>query len=481
MQLYDFNFIIFMVGLAIMLLILQMLRNHTLLEHRVSQLQVYVLLLVSIGLICLQDLRFAFIISVIILSSYMTGILVSKSNGQRQRKVILTIGIGISVAALGIFKYFNFFASSFAQLLHKDYIAINIILPLGISFYTFTAISYMVDVYRGKIAVETNLGNYALLISFFPKLVAGPIVRAEDFLPQIRDYEGIKWKNIEVGIQIFVFGLFKKIVLADRLNVFVNDVFSAPRAFGSATILLAVISYSLQIYFDFSGYSDMAIGASKILGINIKKNFNLPYIAQNFSDFWNRWHISLSSWFRDYVYIPLGGNRKGKIRTYINLLVVMLISGLWHGAGWTFIIWGFLHGILSCLNRAIRKTKFIKSQNTVIAATRILLTFIGATLLWVIFRAPDLNTIGEIFEGLFAFRGGISQPYTWSFFAIICIAFSTLVAEVKSKKEGVQTVDGFYPVLKLNTIVGLTVFLTFFGLTILMGYFGNTAFIYGKF
>ena len=481
MQLYDFNFIVFMVGLTIILMILQSLRKHILSEYRISRLQVYVLLLASIGFICLQDLRFAFIICVIILSSYLTGLLVSKNTDQRRRKVILTIGVGISVVALGIFKYFNFFASSFAQLLHQDYISINIILPLGISFYTFTAISYMVDVYRGRITEERDLGNYALLISFFPKLVAGPIVRAEDFLPQINNYAGIKWKNVEAGLQIFVFGLFKKIVLADRLNVFVNDVFGAPRAFSSSTIFLAVISYSLQIYLDFSGYSDMAIGASGILGINIKKNFNLPYIAQNFSDFWNRWHISLSSWFRDYVYIPLGGNRKGKTRTYINLLVVMLISGLWHGAGWTFIIWGFLHGILSCLHRAIRKTKFIESQNKALAVVRILLTFIGATLLWVIFRAPDLNTIGEIFEGLFAFRGGISQPYTWSFFAIICIAFSTLVAEAKSKKAGIHTVDGFYPVLKLNTIVGLTVFLTFLGMTIIMGYFGNTAFIYGKF
>ena len=481
MQLYDFNFIIFMVGLTIFHLILQLFHNHTGLQGLISRLQVYVLLLVSIGIICLQALRFSFIISLIILSSYLTGILLSKNLAQAYRKAILAIGIGISVAALGIFKYFNFFASSFAQLFHKDYVAINIILPLGISFYTFTAISYMVDVYRGKIIVEKNFVNYALLICFFPKLVAGPIVRAEDFLPQIRNYKGVKWEGIETGIQIFVFGLFKKIVLADRLNVFVNDVFGAPSAFGSLTILLAVISYSLQIYFDFSGYSDMAIGVSKILGIEIKRNFNLPYIAQNFSEFWNRWHISLSSWFRDYIYIPLGGNKKGEQRTYINLLIVMLISGLWHGAGWTFIVWGFLHGVLSCLHRAIRKTKFISSNHIGIKIIRVSLTFIGATLLWVVFRAADMCSVGEIFKGLLAFREGVTQPYSWSFFAITCLALSTLVAGVRSKRKGLHNVDGFYPVLKLNTIVGLTAFLTFLGITILMGYFGNTAFIYGKF
>lgn len=481
MQLYDFNFIIFLIGLTIVLFIIQVVGTHTRLKIYVPKLQVYVLLLASMGISCLQDLRFVVIISLIILSSYVTGLLISPGSNNSFKKGILTAGICVSVFALGIFKYFNFFASSFAEVLHRDFVAINIILPLGISFYTFTAISYMVDVYRGKIIAERNLGNYALLISFFPKLVAGPIVRAEDFLPQIRDYRGVKREKVEEGIQIFIFGLFKKIVLADRLNVFVNDVFGAPSAFSSITILLSVISYSLQIYFDFSGYSDMAIGASKILGIDIKRNFNLPYIAQNFSEFWNRWHISLSSWFRDYVYIPLGGNRKGKTRTYINLLVVMLISGLWHGAGWTFIIWGFLHGILSCLHRAIRKTKFVTLNAPILSVFRVLFTFSVASLLWVIFRASDINNAKEILGGLLAFRGGIFQPYSWSFFAIACLAVSTIVAALIGKKRKSTEIDGFYPVLKLNTIIGLTAFLTFLGLTVLMGYFGNTAFIYGKF
>lgn len=481
MQLYDFNFIIFLTGLTGILLAIQLIGKHTRLKSYAPRLQVYILLLASMGIICLQDLRFLVIISLIILSSYATGILVSSSRNISLKKGTLIVGICVSVAALGIFKYFNFFAASFAEALHRDYVALNIILPIGISFYSFTSISYMIDVYRGKIAAEKNLGNYALLLCFFPKLVAGPIVRAEDFLPQIRDYKGVKWENIEAGIQIFIFGLFKKIVLADHLNVFVNDVFRTPGAFSSITILLAVVSYSLQIYFDFSGYSDMAIGASKVLGINLKRNFNLPYISQNFSEFWNRWHISLSSWFRDYLYIPLGGNRKGAIRTYLNLLIVMLISGLWHGAGWTFIIWGLLHGVLCCLHRAIRKTKFFMLNGTIISTFRAFLTFSLTTLLWVVFRASDINNAKEILEGLISFRSGIYQPYSWSFFAIVCLTVSTIVAVFAGKKEQSKGIDGFYPVLKLNTIIGLTVFLTFFGLTVLMGYFGNTAFIYGKF
>lgn len=481
MQLYDFNFIIFLIGLTIILLIIQLFGKHTRLKSYAPQLQVYVLLFASMGIIYLQDKRFAIIISLIILSSYATGILVSKSGNNLFKKGILITGIGVSIVALGVFKYFNFFAAGFAELLHKDYIALNIILPLGISFYTFTAISYMVDVYRGKIIAERNIGYYALLISFFPKLVAGPIVRAEDFLPQIINYKGVNREGVEVGIQIFVFGLFKKIVLADRLNVFVDDVFGAPSAFSSLTILLAIISYSLQIYFDFSGYSDMAIGASLILGVDIKRNFNLPYVSQNFSEFWNRWHISLSSWFRDYLYIPLGGNRKGEIRTYINLLIVMLISGLWHGAGWPFIIWGFLHGVLSCLHRVLKKTNYITLNGAILSTFRAFLTFSGVSLLWVVFRARDINNAKEIMAGLVAFRNGIFQPYSWSFFAIACLVVSTIVAVLISKKRKYQEVDGFYPILKLNTISGLTTFITFLGLTVLMGYFGNTAFIYGKF
>jgi len=264
--------------------------------------------------------------------------------------------------------------------------------------------------------------------------------------------------------------------------VFVDDVFRAPTAFNTGTAVLAAISYSLQIYFDFSGYSDMAIGVSKILGFDFKPNFNLPYISRNVSEFWKRWHISLSSWFQDYLYIPLGGNRKGKVRTYINLMLVMLISGLWHGAGWTFIAWGALHGVASCVNRAFGEK--LKALGSWVNGA---FTFIFVTLFWVVFRADSFPTAVKVWTGMFTAHTGINQPYTWSFFAIACLIVGTIVAWLHSKEIGKKDragsliIEGFYPVLDLSKLWNQVAFFTFIGLTFIMGYFGNTAFIYGAF
>lgn len=367
---------------------------------------------------------------------------------------------------MGYFKYSNFFVNEFQRLFGKDKIVLDLVLPLGISFYTFTAISYIIDVYRKKYNAERSFLNVALYISFFPKLVAGPIVRGDCFLPQVRNYKGLSLENLEIGIQIFSIGLFKKIVLADRLCVFVNDVFYAPSAFNMFTVILAVLSYALQIYFDFSGYSDMAIGTSKMLGFDIPLNFNRPYMAKNISDFWSRWHISLSSWFRDYVYIPLGGSRKGKRRTFINLILVMVLSGLWHGAGITFLLWGLLHGIASCIDRAFSREK-----------TRYIGTFIVVNLLWIFFRAESVKNALDIFRAMVMRHSGMIQPYTWSFFAMAILGISIIVAVKKNK--GIS--DEGYSLVSLNTIGGMTAFLVFVGLTIMLGYFGNTAFIYGRF
>lgn len=372
--------------------------------------------------------------------------------------------------------------NSFRSIAGLDSVTLNIILPLGISFYIFSALSYLIDVYRGDYPAEKNILHFALYIAFFPKLTAGPIVRGKDFFPQVKEYRGIQWDAFKAGIQIFVFGLFKKIVLADHLGVFVDDVFHAPTAFNTGTIILAAICYSLQIYFDFSGYSDMAIGVSKILGFDFKPNFNLPYISQNVSEFWKRWHISLSSWFQDYLYIPLGGSRKGEVRTYINLMIVMLVSGLWHGTGWTFIAWGALHGIASCLNKA-----FGKKLRVLGSWVNGAITFLFVTLFWVVFRADSFSTALKVWTGMFTIHSGISQPYTWSFFSIACLIFGTIMAWWNSKKIGKRDktveliINGFYPVLDLSKFWSLVAFFTFFGVTILMGYFGNTAFIYGKF
>lgn len=352
----------------------------------------------------------------------------------------------------------------------------KIILPIGISFYTFTALSYLIDVYRGDYEPEKNIINFFLFICFFPKVTAGPIVRGKEFFPQLHDYKGVTKIGFEEGIQIFCFGLFKKIVIADHLGVFVDDVFHAPVAFNTGTVIWAALSYSLQIYFDFSGYSDMAIGISKICGFDFTANFNLPYVATDVSDFWKRWHISLSSWIKDYLYIPLGGSRKGEERTYLNLLIVMFVSGLWHGAGWTFIAWGVLYGVWNCIHRAFKKNN-IKFSN----AVAVPVTFILVSLLWVIFRASSFSNAAAMFKGIFTIHTGISQPYTWTFFAVVVMIIAEILAWKKAKKEEAEVVNGYYPVMDLSKFWNLVIFFTFIGLTIILGYYGNTAFIYGKF
>lgn len=394
------------------------------------------------------------------------------------------MGGGITlIGFLILFKYAGFFVNSVRYVAGMDSVTIDIILPLGISFYTFSALSYLIDIYRGDYHAERNILYVILFIVFFPKLTAGPIVRGRDFFKQVRNYRGIEKASLLEGVQIFSFGLFKKIVLADHLGVFVDDVFYAPNAYDTFTVVLGVISYSLQIYFDFSGYSDMAIGISKALGFDFKPNFNLPYMASGMSDFWRRWHISLSSWFKDYVYIPLGGNRKGVARTYLNIIIVMLLSGLWHGAGWTFIAWGALHAVASCLEKLLKK--YLDGLGAVV---NIVLTFVVVTLLWVQFRADSFSKAIDVWKGVFTIHDGINQPYTWSFLAIAVIIVASVIAWLHSKRmANLQSdnsyfmINGFYPILNLSKFWHLVVFITFCGLTVIMGYFGNTAFIYGQF
>jgi alginate O-acetyltransferase complex protein AlgI len=344
-------------------------------------------------------------------------------------------------------------------------------MPLGLSYYTFSSITYLVDVYQGKLPAEKDFVDLALFLSFCPKITAGPIAKAGEFLPQLKRYPGIRRDNVEAGVQIFVIGLFKKIVLADHLKVFVDDVFWAPTAYHSATVILAVISYSLQIYLDFAGYSDMAIGVARTMGIELPANFNFPYLASNISEFWKRWHISLSSFLREYVYYPLGGSRRGSGRTYVNLMLVMLISGAWHGNGVTFLVWGFLHGCASCVHRAFRG-KF--PQGKVTRAMGVVWNFVVVSLFWVFFRATDLENAAAVIKGIFVYQDGISQPYLWSFFAMFVCLVAACVGYTKGK-------TGWYPVQKLESVKTWTLFLTFTGLTVMLGYYGNTAFIYGGF
>ena len=275
---------------------------------------------------------------------YVCSIRIEDSDDPRVRKRWLVFSIVSNLGLLGYFKYANFFVESFGALFDRPVPHLDIVLPIGISFYTFKTLSYTVDVYRRELKACRSWLQYAMFVTYFPELVAGPIVRASVFLPQIGRSLRPSWHRAVVGAQVVLLGLTKKLLIADRLAALVDPVFANPHAFDSATVLSAVVAYSLQIYFDFSGYSDMAIGISRIIGFDLPENFDMPYISTSITEFWRRWHITLSSWLRDYLYIPLGGNRKGPWRTYLNLFLTMLLGGLWHGAGWTFVFWGFLHG-----------------------------------------------------------------------------------------------------------------------------------------
>ena len=267
-------------------------------------------------------------------------------------------------------------------------------------------------------------------------------------------------------------------MLADHLSVFVEDVFAAPSAFSWISIILAVVSYSIQIYFDFSGYSDIAIGCAKCFGYDFCPNFNMPYISENVTVFWRRWHISLSTWLKEYLYIPLGGNRRGKVRQYINLFVTMLLGGLWHGANWTFVFWGFLHGGALCIDKLIPRKK---EQKTVAKMLGVLGTYVFVCFTWIFFRADTFTKAGQIIKGIFVLQEGIVQPFFWTFVAIVFLCVSTLVAIVRSKKQGESQINGFYPVLNLNTVGGLTVFFLACGLVLGWAYTGENPFVYFQF
>ncbi len=327
----------------------------------------------------------------------------------RIRKAFLLTNVLGNVGLLCYFKYANFFLQSLEAALHSAGASVSmpmlqVIVPVGISFYTFEAINYGVDVYRGKVKAERSLPNFMLFITFFPHLVAGPIVRARDFLPQINRPKHWDWARLQLGIEYFLLGLFKKLAIADRMAAFVDPVYADPGAYQTHTLWLAVFAYALQVYCDFSGYSDMAIGSAHMLGYKLAPNFNMPYLAANIADFWRRWHMSLSSWLRDYVFFPLGGSRAGEWRTAGNLLVTMTLCGLWHGASWTFVLFGALQGVLlighrhfrRCAERLPRLDGWLHSRPG--TAGCVALTFVAFSCSLVLFRSTSLAQAGALYQ-----------------------------------------------------------------------------------
>ncbi len=329
-----------------------------------------------------------------------------------RRKLWLLISIVNNVALLGFFKYSGFVTENLNVLLSSLGIPYaiptpGILLPVGISFYVFQSMSYTIDYYRGNIEREKSLIRYAAFVSLFPRLMAGPIERAKNLLPQLHKTPTVSVQNITDGLSLFVVGFFKKVALADYMALYVNKVYAAPEQFQSPALILGTFLFCWQIYFDFSGYTDMARGVARMMGFRLMLNFNNPYLASSLGDFWSRWHISLSSWFKDYVYIPLGGNRKGTFNTYKNMFLTMVISGLWHGAAWTFVIWGVAHALGRCLTRELERTSFYKERVPKLVKQLFVFTFVTFT--WIFFRAESITDAWVIIARIFT--SGFANPY----------------------------------------------------------------------
>ncbi|NEQ35659.1 MAG: MBOAT family protein [Okeania sp. SIO3I5] len=356
----------------------------------------------------------ALLIFSILFNYYLGSALSGKFQLPVSQKWQLAFGIIVNLALIGYFKYANFFVSTVNDLVGTNFNLHRIILPLAISFFTFQQIAYLVDAYRGE-TKEYNFLNYCLFVSFFPQLIAGPIVHHKDILPQFaqKSLYRFNYENLTVGLTIFSLGLFKKVALADTVAVYATPVFNAAATGGQIAFLEAwggVLAYTMQLYFDFSGYSDMAIGAARMFGIKLPVNFNSPYKSVNIIDFWRRWHITLSHFLRDYLYIPLGGSRKGKVRRFFNLMITMLLGGLWHGAGWTFVFWGGLHGVYLIINHQWHsfRRSLGHDLNKIHWWGRILgcwLTFMAVVVAWIFFRAENMEAAFNILRGISGANG----------------------------------------------------------------------------
>lgn len=385
------------------------------------------------------DWRFGFLILFTTILDYSAGRLMVEF--PLKKKAFLILSVVINLTILGFFKYFNFFLGNvghLAEMLHltAHISALEILLPAGISFFTFQSMSYTIDLYRGVISVEKSFLRYALFLSFFPQLVAGPIVSAKDFLPQIRTLH--KFSDIQAGKSFYflLLGFLKKSVFADQISVVSDFVFGYPEQVSGFFTLCGVVSYSIQIYCDFSGYSDIARGAGYALGFELPENFHLPYFSKSLTEFWRRWHISLSSWLKSYLYIPLGGNRISKVFTYRNLFLTMLLGGLWHGASWNFIIWGGLHGFWLGLERMVSESKIGEYRKEIFQKNKYLKIYAGlfysicifilVCILWIFFRSKDISTATTLFQNILFWREGIEPSYSMLNIFYLVVIFSFL-------------------------------------------------------
>ena len=429
------------------------------------------------------------ILGATIVVDYFAGILIESANGEKRKRLFLIMSLVANIGVLAVFKYYNFFIENIDRLtaslgFESPIPYLSIILPIGLSFHTFQAMSYTIEIYRGNFKAERHFGIYALYVMFYPQLVAGPIERPQNILPQLRKKNDVDYDRIVSGLKMMLWGFFKKIVIADRLSVIVNYAYNSPEQYDGISLLFATYCFAFQIYCDFSGYSDIAIGAAKVMGYDLMENFKTPYISKSIKEFWERWHISLSSWFRDYLYIPLGGNRVLKWRWYYNLFIVFIVSGFWHGANWTFIIWGALHGfyLVAALLLSVAFKRYMENKSMPIQWIKIVFTFHLAVFAWIFFRAKDLSVAKVIIYKIFDFSNySIQDVHLLSVMKLatilltVFLLFLFILSDVK--------MDGLIKnrlVLK-SKFFNMALYALILVFILMFGYFGQTDFIYFQF
>jgi alginate O-acetyltransferase complex protein AlgI len=443
------------------------------------------------------DYRYLALLLIISVIDYYCAARIHRTSDAARRKLWVVASIVSNLGILGYFKYTNFFIDTlngfFADQIGRIP-ATHILLPAGISFYTFKSMSYTIDVYRGEIEPARTQIDYTTFITFFPELIAGPIVRASVFLPQMDRALGPTARRLVVGMNVFLLGLVKKKLIADRMAGIADPMFHAPGDYAALSLWCGAIAYALQIYCDFSGYSDMAIGTAKMLGYDLPENFDMPYASASITEFWRRWHMTLSSWLRDYLYIPLGGNRKGRARTYVNLTITMLLGGLWHGASWNFVFWGGAHGAALALHRAVRDRPGFPKLPKWLAVP---CTFLLVVLLWIPFRASSFGVAWTYLTRLFGTTSGAHfypEFLGWAVLLVLCghiaglavqgerggIAVRRLLVALDAEVQA-DPISGRYFVFRGRTVAGAFVSTVVLGLLFFFAEAASSPFIYFQF
>ena len=439
------------------------------------------LLIVSYGLYAQTNAAYTLILLGVTFVTYFFALLIERSENDRPKKLLIACGSLLALLPLLVFKYYNFIITSSNELLESIHCAtvlpgLNWAVPIGISFFTFQAVGYLMDVYYQRIKAERNWWDYMLFVSFFPQIMSGPISKAKDLLPQIKSYRHFDETMASQGLKWFVWGLFLKVMMADRLGMYVDKVLDNYMFNSGTSCLLATIYYSFQIYGDFAGYSFMALGVGKLMGFNLINNFQRPYLSTSITDFWRRWHISLSTWLKDYVYIPLGGSRCSKARNYWNIFITFLVSGIWHGANWTFVFWGILHGVFQIIEKMFGWQK-VNTTNLPVRIGRIFLTFTLVTIAWIFFRQPTIGDAFGVIERIVTDHGALFKPsnkdVVFSLLSIGIVACVDLTREFMPKQ--------FYQFTQAPTAIRWCVYWALLLLVLLSGVFDSSQFIYVSF